>query len=91
MQENDENITGNWRKGISCYIVPESLATRSFRVLQKVEKIPNESGDVAKEILVRAFVLPAFSTCKKRDKIEKKKKSIKMEKELTHLEDYKCL
>lgn len=46
-RESEENVIESWRKGDP---VPESLATLSCEVIQKIRNTSNELSDLAKEI-----------------------------------------
>lgn len=43
-KESEKDLTGKWRN-----LVEQSLATISYAVMWKVEYVPNELGDLAKE------------------------------------------
>lgn len=45
-----KNLIKNWRKGDLCNVVEQSLSTMSSTVMWKVEYVPHELGDLAKEI-----------------------------------------
>lgn len=60
LQEYEVNITRNWRKGTSCYMVPESLTASSLAVIWKVENIPNELYCLAKGISIESVGVTYF-------------------------------
>lgn len=47
LKESKENLTGNWRKGDSCYVAVECSATLLPAEIQKVENVLNDLGDGA--------------------------------------------
>lgn len=49
-QKSEADVIGNQRKGYPCYEGAESLVTLSPLAMWKVENLPNELGDLAKEI-----------------------------------------
>lgn len=44
------NVIGSRGKGYACCIVEESLATSSTTIIWKIENVPHEPEDLAKEI-----------------------------------------
>lgn len=49
LKESEKKPFENWRKGSPCYVVAESLAIPRPAVMWKVENVPKEREDLAKE------------------------------------------
>lgn len=49
LQEREENLSEKWNKENPCYLVAERLTTLNW-IVQKVEHMPNELGDLPKEM-----------------------------------------
>lgn len=47
---SEEHFIGNWRKGNPCCVLAKILATLSSAIIWKAEKVPEEFGNLAKEI-----------------------------------------
>ena len=70
LQENEVNVTGNWRKGDPCYVVTEKcsnpvtfnnleITELSNKVNGLVKRISKQNGEVA-----FLFLIPATVKCK---------------------------
>lgn len=61
LREVSNNTIGNWRKGESCYVAAECLATLSPAFMGKAENAPNGLKNEAKRFLARVLeVMPSF-------------------------------
>ena len=50
LKGSEKNLIGNWRKGDLCNVVEQSVGTMSSILMWEVEYVPNELGNLAKEI-----------------------------------------
>lgn len=73
--ENEIKAIGNWEKWSPCYVITISLATLSPELPWKVENVPIELCDIAKEIIIQSakgmvwFLLVSYS--KMQEEIDK--------------------
>lgn len=61
-----ENHTRNRKRESLCYVVAKNLAVLVPAIMWKVENVPNELGDLVKEISNRVLKVPSiffFSCC----------------------------
>lgn len=52
---NEQQVTGNWRKGDPCYKVAKNLTELCSGVLWEVELVSDQTGYLAEEISEQSF------------------------------------